>query len=68
MYHLLNKSIELEALIIELQKCANLMDNETAEFHNTTKLIGQYRLEKIRIDDALEVWNKSMEKSTQKKS
>ena len=34
------------------------MDNESHEFNNTTNLIQQYTLEKIRIDDALKVWNK----------
>lgn len=63
MLHLLSRSLELEALIKELQECAKLMDNETSTFHNTAALISAYNLEKIRIDEAMEVWNK---KSTQK--
>lgn len=58
MLQLLNKSIELEKLIAELKDCAEKMDNESHEFNNTTTLIQQYTLEKIRIDDALKVWNK----------
>lgn len=58
MLQLLNKSIELEKLITELKECAKKMDNESHEFNNTTNLIQQYTLEKIRIDDALKVWNK----------
>lgn len=57
MLQLLNKSIELEKLIIELKECAKKMDNKSHEFNNTTNLIQQYTLEKIRIDDALKVWN-----------
>ena len=56
MLQLLNKSIELEKLIIELKERAKKMDNESHEFNNTTNLIQQYTLEKIRIDDALKVW------------
>lgn len=57
MLQLLNKSIELEKLITELKESAKKMDNESYEFNNTTNLIQQYTLEKIRIDDALKVWN-----------
>lgn len=57
MLQLLNKSIELEKLITELKEIAKKMDNESHEFNNTTNLIQQYTLEKIRIDDALKVWN-----------
>lgn len=57
MQELLNKSIELNVLIQELKSCAKLMDKESHEFNNTTNLIQQYTLEKIRIDDALKVWN-----------
>jgi len=63
MLHLLARSLELEALIKELQECAKLMDNETSVFHNTTSLIQSYTIEKIRIDEALKIWNKQ---STQK--
>ena len=56
MLQLLNRSIELEKLITELKEIANKMDNESHEFNNTTNLIQQYTLEKIRIDDALKVW------------
>ena len=58
MQQLLNKSIELHTLVLELIECAKKMDNESPEFNNTTNLIQQYTLEKIRIDDALKVWNK----------
>ena len=58
MLQLLNKSIELEKLITELKESAKKMDNESHEFNSTTTLIQQYTLEKIRIDDALKVWNK----------
>lgn len=57
MQELLNKSTELNVLIQELKECAKKMDNESHEFNNTTTLIQQYTLEKIRIDDALKVWN-----------
>lgn len=63
MLHLLARSLELEALIKELQESAKLMDNETSVFHNTTSLIQSYTIEKIRIDEALKIWNKQ---STQK--
>lgn len=63
MLHLLARSLELEALIKELQECAKLMDNETSVFHNTTSLIQSYTIEKKRIDEALKIWNKQ---STQK--
>ena len=46
MLHLLARSLELEALIKELQECAKLMDNETSVFHNTTSLIQSYTIEK----------------------
>lgn len=57
MLQLLKKSIELEKLITELKESAKKMDNESHAFNNTTNLIQQYTLEKIRIDDALKVWN-----------
>lgn len=57
MLQLLNKSIELGKLITELRECAKKMDNESPEFNNTTNLMQQYTLEKIKIDDALKVWN-----------
>ena len=59
MLQLLNKSIELEKLIIELKESAKKMDNESPEFNNTTALIQQYTLEKVRIDEALKIWNKA---------
>ena len=59
MLQLLNKSIELEKLIIELKEIAKKMDNESHEFNNTTNLIQQYTLEKVRIDEALKIWNKA---------
>ena len=57
MQQLLNKKIELEKLIAELKECAKKMDKQSHEFNNTINLIQQYTLEKIGIDDALEVWN-----------
>lgn len=57
MLQLLNKSIELEKLINELKECAKKMNNESHEFNNTSNLIHQYTLEKIKIDDALKAWN-----------
>lgn len=59
MQELLNKSIELNVLIQELKNCAKIMDNESPEFNNTTALIKQYTLEKVRIDEALKIWNKA---------
>ena len=59
MQELLNKSIELNVLIQELKDCAKIMDNESHEFNNTTALIQQYTLEKVRIDEALKIWNKA---------
>lgn len=59
MQELLNKSIELNMLIQELKNCAKEMDNESPEFNNTTALIQQYTLEKLRIDEALKIWNKA---------
>lgn len=59
MQELLNKSIELNALIQELKNCAKIMDNESPEFNSTTTLIQQYILEKVRIDEALKIWNKA---------
>ena len=59
MQELLNKSIELNVLIQELKNCAKIMDNESQEFNNTTALIQQYTLEKVRIDEALKIWNKA---------
>ena len=58
MLQLLNKSIELQRLIIELKESAKKMDKGSHEFNNTINLIQQYTLEKIGIDDALKVWNK----------
>lgn len=60
MLHLLNRVTELDALIKELQECAKLMDNESSVFINTTKLVQQYMIEKIRIEDTLKVWNKKL--------
>lgn len=59
MQELLNKSIELNVLIQELKHCAKIMNYESPEFNNTTALIQQYTLEKLRIDEALKIWNKA---------
>lgn len=62
MLHLLNRTIELEAMIKELQECANYMDNESSVFHNTAALIKDYTIEKIRLEEVMEIWRKSKQK------
>lgn len=62
MQELLSKSIELEKLILELKECAKVMDKNSYSFNNTMNLIQQYTLEKIRINDALNIWVQAQKK------
>lgn len=63
MQELLNKSIELEKLIIELKECTKVIDKKSSDFNNTMNLIQQYTLEKLRINNALNIWTEVQRKA-----